>query len=290
MENGQQPRQSRLIGVDELARLIDAGEVRVIEVGRDADASTSLQGHIPGAVHADWKALLWHATDRQLADRATLERRLARLGVDERTPVVIYGDPVQYGTYAYWVLACAGLVDAVRMLDGTARTWAAHGHALESAGATAPDLDIEDATTPAVGPPSVCRAGRDDMLAALDRADVQILDVRSPEEYSGQRVSPATFEVDHGAQRAGRIPGAIHLHYEDLLREDDSFRDRDELARLVGDAGLDPAAEILTYCRLSHRATLVWFALTELLGFESVRVYDGSWTEWGSMVGMPIER
>ena len=135
------------------------------------------------------------------------------------------------------------------------------------------------------------RIGRDDLRAHLGRSGRLVLDVRSPEEYAGDRVMPPP-EFDHGAERKGRIPGAVHLYYRDLLNDDDSFKSVAELQGIVDAVGATPATanEIVAYCRLSHRATLVWFALTHLLGHPNVKIYDGSWTEWGSIVGFPIER
>jgi thiosulfate/3-mercaptopyruvate sulfurtransferase len=131
------------------------------------------------------------------------------------------------------------------------------------------------------------------VLQALQNGDgTVILDLRSPEEYSGERVSPYDLvgTVDHGAERSGRIPGARHLYYRDLLRDDHTLRPREEIRAALAERGVGPDDRVIAYCRLSHRASLGWLALTEVAGHRSVQVYDGSWTEWGSMVGMPIER
>jgi len=133
------------------------------------------------------------------------------------------------------------------------------------------------------------RALRDDVLAAIDDAGTVILDHRSPEEYNGELYSPPGTP-NHGGQRLGRIPGSQHLHFEDLVTEDSSFKSPEELRALLEARGATPDKNIVSYCRLSHRATLAYFAMTQLLGYENVRSYDGSWTEWGSLVGVPIER
>jgi len=130
--------------------------------------------------------------------------------------------------------------------------------------------------------------GRDEVLAALG-GEALILDLRSPEEYRGERVAPLTAPFDHGAERRGRIPGARHLFYERLLAEDGTFLPPDELRAAFREAGLVDGGDVIAYCRLGHRASLGWFLLSELLGHDRVRVYDGSWTEWGSIVGVPVE-
>jgi thiosulfate/3-mercaptopyruvate sulfurtransferase len=128
------------------------------------------------------------------------------------------------------------------------------------------------------------------VLDAMREGRSRILDLRSAEEYRGERVAPLSAPFDHGAERRGRIPGARHLPHDRLLREDGTFRPVEELRRSFDEVGVGPDDEVIAYCRLSHRASMGWFALTELLGHERVRVYDGSWTEWGSIVGVPIER
>jgi thiosulfate/3-mercaptopyruvate sulfurtransferase len=258
--------------------------IRVIEVSSVEDDTAYRTGHVPGAVSWYWKDALWHDTDREFPTPEVMAGRLGRAGVTPATTVVLSGDPVQYGTYAFWVLTMCGHPD-VRLLDGARTRWRADGRPLAT-GLERPAA-VEYRAQPA---DMSSRVGRDEVRAGLGRADRLLLDGRSPEEYRGERVMPPPF-FDHGAERKGRIPGAVHLYYRDLLNEDDTFRPPDDLRRLfrargaAGDRG-----EIVTYCRLSHRATLLWFAMRFLLGWDNVRVYDGSWTEWGSIVGVPVER
>jgi thiosulfate/3-mercaptopyruvate sulfurtransferase len=208
---------------------------------------------------------------------------LGRIGIVPDTTIVVYGRPVQYGTYALWVLTMAGHQD-VRLLDGGRKGWIADGRLLS------PDIPLN---TPVDYPPAISdlssRVGREDVRSGLGQPGRMLLDVRSPEEYRGERVSPPPG-FDHGAERKGHIPGAIHLHFRDLLNDDDTFKTPEHMQERLAQVGIHPeaAAEIVTYCRLSHRATLVWFALSSVLGYCQVRVYDGSWTEWGSIVGFPI--
>jgi thiosulfate/3-mercaptopyruvate sulfurtransferase len=173
----------------------------------------------------------------------------------------------------------------VHVLDGARTRWATEGRPLVKE-APPPRTPREYRPTP---PVERMRILRDDVLRALGTPDMLILDARSPEEYRGERVG-APGGPDTGAMRYGRIPGAQHLHFEDLLDADRRFKSAAELASLIEARGARRDRDTILYCRLSHRATVLYFALTELLGYENVRVYDGSWTEWGNLVGVPIER
>jgi thiosulfate/3-mercaptopyruvate sulfurtransferase len=279
------PAQSPIIDGDWLqARLGDAS-VKIIEVCSDPDDAVYAAGHIPGAIRFFWKALCWHESDRQFVTPAELAERLGAAGIADSDTIVLYGDPVQYGTYAFWALTMAGHQD-LKLLDGARAKWLAEGRPMDTAApATA---------TVAYAPGKVdasMRVGRDDVLAHLGKPGRLLLDVRSPEEYSGARVMELG-KFDHGAERGGRIPGAKHLFFKELLNDDDSFKPATELKAALDAAGADPAnvGEIVCYCRLSHRATLAWTAMTFILGYEGAKIYDGSWTEWGSIVGFPVEK
>jgi thiosulfate/3-mercaptopyruvate sulfurtransferase len=265
-----------------LAERLDAPDIRVIAIASAADDTAYRAGHVPGAVRWHWKTALWHETDREFPSPEVMARRLGAIGVTPRTTVVVYGDPVQYGTYAFWVLTMCGHPD-VRLLDGAEKRWAADERPLAAAVPDPAPIDY-----PAQGADMSSRVGRDDVRAALSRPARLLLDARSPEEYRGERVMPPPF-FDHGAERAGRIPGAVHLHFRELLNEDDTFKAPETLAAILRARGAEADREIVTYCRLSHRGTLLWFAMRYLLGYGNVRVYDGSWTEWGSIVGFPVE-
>jgi thiosulfate/3-mercaptopyruvate sulfurtransferase len=198
---------------------------------------------------------------------------------------VIYSDRVQYGTYAFWALTMAGHKD-LRLLDGSRTKWVAEGRPLSQVVPVFDGVPYESPTSDASS-----RVGRDDVLGNLENSGRLLLDVRSPEEYSGKRVMPAPG-FDHGAERKGRIPGAVHLFYQELLNEDDTLLSPAELREKFGGVGAAPEqiSEVVSYCRLSHRATLAWVAATQVLGWNHIRIYDGSWTEWGSIVGFPIEK
>lgn len=210
--------------------------------------------------------------------------RLGRLGVSEGSRLILVGDPLQFATYAFWVLTITGLDHLAGVLDGGLEGWREGGFPVaEQAANRAPS------TRPSPGTPDpTVMVGRDEVLAGLDRPDRVLVDLRSDEEFRGERVAPPTAPFDHGAERGGHIPGACHLPHDRLLDERGRFRPPGEIEdefRGLGASG----AEIIAYCRLSHRASLGWFAATRVAGRRNVRVYDGSWTEWGSIVGYPVE-
>lgn len=283
----QSLRLEGLVSTAWLAEHLDDQGLCVIEVCSVPDDAKYRDGHIPGAAWSFWKSLCWHDTDRQLVSPREMAKRLGAMGIAATDTVVLCGDPIQFGTYAYWVLTLAGH-RYLRVLDGGRRKWIAEGRPLTREISQRPRADY------VAGPPGSAesRVGRRDVRERLDDPGRLLLDVRSPEEYAGERVIDYSFGFDHGAERKGRIPGAVHLYFRELINEDESFRPAGELRAKLAAVGATPdrVAEIVCYCRLSHRATLVWFAMMRILGYPAVRVYDGSWTEWGSIVGYPIER
>ena len=176
----------------------------------------------------------------------------------------------------------------LKLLDGGRRKWVMEGRPLSQSVQRLPPVAYPP---PPAGVTSM-RVGRDEVRAHLREPKRLLLDLRSPEEYSGKRVADYSFKVDHGAERGGRIPGAVHLYFKDLLNEDDLFKSPVQIHGALTAAGVRPEKfdEIVCYCRLSHRATIGWLALGEILGLRNVKIYDGSWTEWGSIVGFPIEK
>jgi len=260
-------------------------QVRIAEICSLPERDTYRQGHIPGALWFFWKDICWHDTDREFVSPEKLAARFGAAGIGPDHTLVLYGDPVQYGTYAYWAFTMAGHKD-LRLLDGTRTKWAREGRPLTK--------DIPRFAPIDYPPPSgdaSMRLGRDAVRAGLGKPGRLLLDVRSPEEYAGERVMELG-KFDHGAERAGRIPGAVHLFYKNLLNNDDSYKSAAELERAFKQAGItkESSDEVVVYCRLSHRASLTWVALTRIIGRGNVRIYDGSWTEWGSIVGFPVER
>ena len=274
----------KLVSPSWLLERLDDPAITVLEISSDPEAKAYLKGHVPGAIFSFWKDLLWHETDREFVSSSELSSRLGEIGVSTDSTLVICGDPVQYGTYALWVMTMAGVKD-VRILDGSRTRWINDGNPLEPEG-----LSREPIDNGSLDPSIATRIGRDEVLQKINNPDTVLLDVRSPEEYRGERVSPPGG-FDHGAERKGRIPGAVHLFFRELLNDDDTFISKEKLERKFSEVGVKKSSEkdIVSYCRLSHRATLSWFAMSEILGIEKAQIYDGSWTEWGSIVGFPIE-
>jgi len=241
-------------------------------------------GHVPGAACWLWKEMLWDSHAREFPSPEEFARRCAAAGIANDTTVVFYGEGVQFGVYAWWTFRYCGH-RRTKVLDGARYRWAAEGRPLTTEEPPPP----QPVTYAPVKRVERMRIRRDKVLAALGRDDLTLLDARSPEEYRGERVG-GPGGPDVGAVRYGRIPGAKHLYFEDLLDANKAFKPTAEIERLVAERGATPERDIITYCRMSHRATVMYFALTELLGFRKVRIYDGSWTEWGNLVGFPVER
>ena len=261
-------------------------DLRILEVCNLKDDKTYREGHIPGTLWLYWKSACWHETDREFVTPAAMAQLFGSLGITPQSTVVLYGDPVQYGSYAFWAFTMAGHRN-LRLLDGGRRKWVMEGRPLSQDVPRFPAVAY-----PAPEGTSSMRVGRRNVRDHLGQQRRLLLDLRSPEEYSGERVSDYSFPVDYGAERTGRIPGAIHLYFKELLNEDNSFKSPDQLRGVFAAAGVTPEKfdDVVCYCRLSHRATIAWIALNHILGHGNIKIYDGSWTEWGSIVGYPIEK
>ena len=275
-----------LVSTQWLAGHLDDPSVVILEVSIDpSDAADYRSGHIPGAHFVYWKDLLWHDSDREFPSPDVLAKRLCALGVSDDTTVALVGDPFQFAAYAYWVMTMSGQEERCVLVDGGRRTWVAEERPLTT---DIPEAAFGDLTPGAVD--FSPRIGRDEVRAGLGPDGPLLIDMRSPEEYRGERVSPPWLAFDHGAERGGHIPGAHNLFIDNVLTSTGTLLPRDELRERFEAVGLTDDVDIVTYCRLSHRGSLAWFILTRLLGASRVRVYDGSWTEWGSLVGFPVER
>jgi thiosulfate/3-mercaptopyruvate sulfurtransferase len=271
-----------LVTTDWLAEHGADGVVVVAEVDENPDLYE--EGHIPGAVKLHWRDDLQDPVRRDLVERADFERLLGERGIGNDTTVVLYGDKNNwFAAYAYWYLKIYGHAD-VRILDGGRQKWIDEGRELTTAAPA-----VRPATYTAQERDESIRVYRDDVLAGLGRDGRTLVDVRSPQEYAGELLAPPGYEQE-GASRGGHIPTAQSVPWAQAVRDDGTFKPAGELRELYGGKGVTPDKEVLAYCRIGERSAHTWFVLRELLGYENVRNYDGSWTEWGNLVDVPIEK
>ncbi|MEI5582983.1 MULTISPECIES: sulfurtransferase [unclassified Agromyces] len=269
----------RLVTTDWLAEHL--GRPGLVVVESDEDVLLYETGHIPGAVKVDWHTELNDPVVRDYVSSERFAELLGSKGISRDSTVVIYGDKNNWwAAYALWVFTLFGH-DDVRLLDGGRDKWIAEGRPL-----TTDAPEVEAVEYPVVErDDSRVRAFKDDVLAHLGKP---LIDVRSPEEYSGERTTMPAYP-EEGALRAGHIPTAASVPWARAAAEDGTFRTRAELDAIYrGEAGLQEGDEVIAYCRIGERSSHTWFVLTHLLGFDRVRNYDGSWTEWGSAVRVPI--
>jgi thiosulfate/3-mercaptopyruvate sulfurtransferase len=271
-----------LVTTDWLAEHLDDGGIVVAEVDENPDLYE--EGHIPGAVKLHWRDDLQDPVERDVVDRATFERLLGERGISNDTTVVLYGDKNNwFAAYAYWYLKVYGHGD-VRILDGGRQKWIDEGRELTT------DLPApERASYTAQERDESIRAYRDQVRGWIGEPNQALVDVRSPGEFAGDLVAPPGYEQE-GAQRGGHIPTAASIPWASAVQDDGTFKTAAELKELYGGKGVTPDKEVTAYCRIGERSAHTWFVLRELLGYEQVRNYDGSWTEWGNLVDVPIER
>jgi len=256
-------------------------DVRLVEV--DVDTSAYDTGHIEGAVGWHWQNDLQRRPVRDIPTGEEWAILLGRSGIDNDTKVVLYGDNNNwFAAFAYWLFKLYGHAD-VSLMNGGRKKWVEEGGPL-----TQIPTQVIPITYRAKEADSRLRAFRDQVTATLGRADTALVDVRSPQEYSGELLAPENLPQE-GAQRGGHIPGAQSIPWGTAVAEDSTFKSAAELRAIYGGKGVTPETATIAYCRIGERSAHTWFVLTELLGYPDVRNYDGSWTEWGSLIGAPIE-
>lgn len=263
------------------AHLNDPG-IRLVEV--DVDTSAYDRGHITGAVGWNWQRDTQDTLIRDIPGRHAFEKLLSRSGIAADTLVLLYGDHNNwFATYAYWLLNYFGH-ENVRLINGGRKKWIAEGRPL-----TQEVPEIQPVIYSLNGVRSELRARRDYVLESVDNQARALVDVRSPQEYAGELLAPENLPQE-GAQRGGHIPGAANIPWSQAVQEDGMFKPYAALQAIYEDKGVTPDKEVIAYCRIGERSSHTWFVLKYLLGYAEVRNYDGSWTEWGSSIGLPIER
>ena len=261
---------------------LDDESIRIVEV--DENRALYAEAHIPGAIGFDWKKDLQDSLKRDFLGPKEFGTLMGERGISNDHTIVLYGDRNNwFAAYTYWYLKYYGH-DDVKLVNGPREKWISEGRPTTS------DVpSYERATFVAKPGDDAIRAKRDDVLGALGNGK-RLVDVRSPQEFSGELISPAGYEQE-GAQRGGHIPGAKSVPWAQAVQEDGTFKSADDLRELYESKGvLSGEDPVIAYCRIGERSAHTWFVLHELLGRDDVKNYDGSWTEWGNLVGMPIEK
>jgi len=266
-----------------VAEHLNDPNVRIVESNEDILLYD--QGHIPGAIKIDWVADLNDQVVRDYLDREHFEQLLSAKGIGNDTTVVFYGDKNNWwATYALWVFKLYGHKDA-RIMNGGRAKWIAEGRDLTKA---APSYAPASYKAPERDDKTI-RAFRDQVREHIKKSGVALVDVRSPQEYSGERTHMPEYPQE-GTLRGGHIPTAVSIPWAKAVKEDSTFKSTADLQELYGSQGVTPDKDVVAYCRIGERSSHTWFVLTYLLGYPQVRNYDGSWTEWGNGVGLPIEK
>jgi thiosulfate/3-mercaptopyruvate sulfurtransferase len=274
-------RPEVLVDADWVAQHKNDANIKLVEV--DVDTNAYEEGHIPGAVSWNWTTQLNDPVRRDIPSKAELERLLGQSGISQNDTVILYGDNNNwFAAFAFWILKIYGHQD-VRLMDGGRKKWVADGREL-----TTDPENPQPATYTAQEANTDLRANVLEVLKNVEEGSTQLVDVRSPAEFTGEVIAPPG--MTETAQRGGHVPGAKNIPWAQAVNEDGTFKDADALRELYGAKGIQSDKPVIAYCRIGERSSHTWFVLHYLLGFPNCKNYDGSWTEYGSMVGVPIEK
>jgi len=258
----------------------DDDDYRLVEV--DVDTELYDESHAPGAVGWNWETDLQDQVERDILEKEDFEALLGSAGISEDTTVVLYGDNANwFAAYTYWQFKYYGH-DDVKLLDGGRDYWVENDFPL-----TDEEPEFSEVEYEASGPRESIRAYRDDVENAVEKG-LPLVDVRSPEEFSGEVLAPPGLQET--AQRGGHIPGASNVSWAAVTNDDGTFKTAEEIEELYAEEGIEGDSTVVAYCRIGERSSVAWFALHELAGYDDAINYDGSWTEWGNLVGAPIEK
>jgi thiosulfate/3-mercaptopyruvate sulfurtransferase len=270
-----------LVSIDWVAQHLNDPKVRVIEV--DPDTTAYAQAHIPGAVGWNWETELQDQVRRTLAGKEQFEALCSRAGITPETTVIVYGDNNNwFAAWALWQFKIYGHKD-VRLMNGGRKKWIAEGRPTSTEVKEYPRTQYR-----AQEPDWSLRARRDQVMQVVEKGGANLVDVRSPDEYTGKVIAPPG--MNETAQRGGHIPGAANIPWAMSAHEDGTFKSPEDLKAIYEGRGVTPDKETIAYCRIGERSSLTWFVLKYLMGYPNVRNYDGSWTEWGNLVDAPIEK
>ena len=274
-------KQEVLVSTDWAAQHLGDPSIRIVEV--DVDTKAYNEGHMPNAVGWAWDTQLCDTIQRDIVPKAKLEHLLGASGIDNNTTIILYGDNNNwFAAWAFWQLKIYGHKD-VRLMNGGRKKWIAEGRDLST---DAPSAQTK--TYRAKEPDFSLRAYLPEVQKASGEKAAQLVDVRSPQEFTGELLAPPG--LPETCQRGGHVPGARNIPWGKACNEDGTFKSAEDLRKLYGGEGITGEKPVIAYCRIGERSSHTWFVLTYLLGYKNVKNYDGSWTEWGNLVGAPVEK